>query len=96
MSAWFVITAHTGEIIDDDLEAMTVTSTKYRLIGVVVHSGQASGGHYYSYIFHRYICFLMIHHTASTILLILNVDFKSENCLLIQFSNAVGINQGII
>ncbi|XP_025080256.1 LOW QUALITY PROTEIN: probable ubiquitin carboxyl-terminal hydrolase FAF-X [Pomacea canaliculata] len=42
-----------GEIIDDDLEAMTVTSTKYRLIGVVVHSGQASGGHYYSYIFHR-------------------------------------------
>lgn len=28
-------------------------STKYRLVGVVVHSGQASGGHYYSYILHR-------------------------------------------
>ena len=28
-------------------------STKYQLIGVVVHSGQASGGHYYSYILHR-------------------------------------------
>ena len=25
-------------------------NTKYRLVGVVVHSGQASGGHYYSYI----------------------------------------------
>jgi uncharacterized UBP type Zn finger protein len=25
-------------------------STKYRLRGVVVHSGQASGGHYYSFI----------------------------------------------
>ena len=25
-------------------------STKYQLRGVVVHSGQASGGHYYSFI----------------------------------------------
>ena len=25
-------------------------STKYRLRGLVVHSGQASGGHYYSFI----------------------------------------------
>ena len=25
-------------------------STKYRLRGIVVHSGQASGGHYYSFI----------------------------------------------
>ena len=29
--------------------------TKFRLVGVVVHSGQASGGHYYSYILHRYV-----------------------------------------
>jgi len=28
-------------------------STKYRLRGVVVHSGQASGGHYYSFIYLR-------------------------------------------
>ncbi|KAK7089931.1 ubiquitin carboxyl-terminal hydrolase 9X-like isoform X2 [Littorina saxatilis] len=42
-----------GEIIDDDLEVAKLTSTRYRLIGVVVHSGQASGGHYYSYILHR-------------------------------------------
>ena len=28
-------------------------STKYKLVGVLVHSGQASGGHYYSYILHR-------------------------------------------
>lgn len=41
-----------GEIIDDDIENKE-QSTKYKLFGVVVHSGQASGGHYYSYIFHR-------------------------------------------
>lgn len=29
-------------------------STKYRLRGIVVHSGQASGGHYYSFIQVRY------------------------------------------
>ena len=29
-------------------------STKYKLRGVVVHSGQASGGHYYSFIHLRY------------------------------------------
>ncbi|XP_055334947.1 probable ubiquitin carboxyl-terminal hydrolase FAF-X [Paramacrobiotus metropolitanus] len=27
--------------------------TKYRLVGIVVHSGQATGGHYYSYILDR-------------------------------------------
>ena len=42
----------TGEIIDTDCDDKG-QSTKYRLIGVVVHSGQASGGHYYSYINHR-------------------------------------------
>lgn len=41
-----------GEIIDDDIENKE-QSTKYKLFGVVVHSGQASGGHYYSYILHR-------------------------------------------
>ena len=28
-------------------------STLYRLVGIVVHSGQATGGHYYSYILDR-------------------------------------------
>lgn len=28
-------------------------SSRYRLVGVLVHSGQASGGHYYSYVIHR-------------------------------------------
>lgn len=54
-----------GEIIEDD-DAIEMTgktktptdeeapkSTIYRLMGVVVHSGQASGGHYYSYIMPR-------------------------------------------
>ncbi|XP_041351568.1 probable ubiquitin carboxyl-terminal hydrolase FAF-X isoform X2 [Gigantopelta aegis] len=40
-----------GEVIDDEEEKPQ--STKYRLIGVVVHSGQASGGHYYSYIYYK-------------------------------------------
>lgn len=30
-------------------------SSKYRLRGVVVHSGQASGGHYYSFIYLRLV-----------------------------------------
>ncbi|TRY97210.1 hypothetical protein DNTS_013712 [Danionella cerebrum] len=31
-------------------------SSRYRLVGVLVHSGQASGGHYYSYIIQRNGC----------------------------------------
>lgn len=42
----------TDENEEIDEKAGTVC-TKYRLVGVVVHSGQASGGHYYSYILHR-------------------------------------------
>ena len=52
----FVVT-FTGEVISDDGEEpckeTEEESTKYRLVGVVVHSGQASGGHYYSFIQHR-------------------------------------------
>lgn len=51
-----------GEIIDDELVACddeTFISganecTKYELCGIVVHSGQASGGHYYSYILYQH------------------------------------------
>ncbi|XP_066599991.1 ubiquitin carboxyl-terminal hydrolase 9X [Prorops nasuta] len=43
-----------GEVIDCDYEeSIKTTCTKYQLSGIVVHSGQASGGHYYSYILHR-------------------------------------------
>jgi len=45
-----------GEIIDDNDEGDDKSrhvSTKYKLVGAVIHSGQASGGHYYSYILHR-------------------------------------------
>ncbi|KAF5307812.1 hypothetical protein FQR65_LT06684 [Abscondita terminalis] len=43
-----------GEVIDCDLDASSKdVCTKYRLSGIVVHSGQASGGHYYSYIRHH-------------------------------------------
>ncbi|KAK0096487.1 hypothetical protein PV326_005319 [Microctonus aethiopoides] len=43
-----------GEVIDCDYEEVNKeTCTKYQLSGIVVHSGQASGGHYYSYVLHR-------------------------------------------
>ena len=51
-----------GEVIDDDLSAYEDEETpvkkeeqctKYDLCGIVVHSGQASGGHYYSYILYK-------------------------------------------
>uniref|UniRef100_A0A8B9RCX2 ubiquitinyl hydrolase 1 n=1 Tax=Astyanax mexicanus TaxID=7994 RepID=A0A8B9RCX2_ASTMX len=36
------------------LESESGGSSRYRLVGVLVHSGQASGGHYYSYIVQRH------------------------------------------
>lgn len=45
-----------GEIIDCDYnESQAENHTEYQLTGIVVHSGQASGGHYYSYIQDRYV-----------------------------------------
>lgn len=45
-----------GEIIEDDFNVDNESCcTKYKLTGIVVHSGQASGGHYYSYILHRLV-----------------------------------------
>lgn len=43
-----------GEIADIDEGEDEAQPTKYQLTGIVVHSGQASGGHYYSYILHKY------------------------------------------
>lgn len=45
-----------GEVIDDDIDTSNGinTSTKYELCGIVVHSGQATGGHYYSYILYTH------------------------------------------
>jgi ubiquitin carboxyl-terminal hydrolase 9/24 len=42
-----------GEIADIDEGEDEAQPTKYQLTGIVVHSGQASGGHYYSYILHK-------------------------------------------
>lgn len=44
--------------VEDDEEAedpaiSSVYSTNYKLVGIVVHSGQANGGHYYSFIQNR-------------------------------------------
>lgn len=50
-----------GEITEDssitgseeDKKIKGTSNTKFRLVGIVVHSGQASGGHYYSYVLQR-------------------------------------------
>lgn len=51
-----------GEAIEEDLvvcedfehsQSGASNCTRYELCGIVVHSGQASGGHYYSYILHK-------------------------------------------
>lgn len=43
-----------GEVIDiEENPNENLTTTKYELTGIVVHSGQASGGHYFSYILHK-------------------------------------------
>ncbi|XP_057352255.1 probable ubiquitin carboxyl-terminal hydrolase FAF-X isoform X2 [Manis pentadactyla] len=44
-----------SQLIKQDVqsESETAVSAKYRLVGVLVHSGQASVGHYYSYIIQR-------------------------------------------
>lgn len=48
-----------GEIIDCDYDdSQDENHTKYQLTGIVVHSGQASGGHYYSYIQDKYVFIL--------------------------------------
>lgn len=39
--------------LEDHIDGSDPTTTKYQLTGIVVHSGQASGGHYFSYILHR-------------------------------------------
>ncbi|CAH7488181.1 probable ubiquitin carboxyl-terminal hydrolase FAF-X [Phodopus roborovskii] len=40
-------------IQNEQSETVTVESTRYRLVGILVHSGQANGGHYYSFIIQR-------------------------------------------
>lgn len=43
-----------GEIIDiEDSAYEQPATTTYHLTGIVVHSGQASGGHYFSFILHK-------------------------------------------
>lgn len=43
-----------GELMDEEAAESELGATRYRLTGIVVHSGQASGGHYYSYIYTRW------------------------------------------
>ena len=41
-------------VSEEDKKIKEVKSTEFRLVGILVHSGQASGGHYYSYVLQRY------------------------------------------
>lgn len=57
----YVFLAFKGEITEasvesgseEDKKVIGSSSTKFRLVGILVHSGQASGGHYYSYVLQR-------------------------------------------
>jgi ubiquitin carboxyl-terminal hydrolase 9/24 len=43
-------------VIDEnttDDQTTTNDSTRYKLVGIIVHMGQANGGHYYSFIQHK-------------------------------------------
>ncbi len=40
-------------VVEEDTNETSDQSCLYALSGIVVHSGQANGGHYYSYILHR-------------------------------------------
>ncbi|BES97389.1 ubiquitin carboxyl-terminal hydrolase [Nesidiocoris tenuis] len=42
-----------GEMDCEVADGSKEPTTKYNLTGIIVHSGQASGGHYYSYVLHR-------------------------------------------
>ncbi|CAG0878863.1 unnamed protein product [Darwinula stevensoni] len=44
-----------GDVIQDEEDLTSGRRcSRYKLTGIVVHSGQASGGHYYSYVLHRH------------------------------------------
>ncbi|KAM6149271.1 ubiquitin carboxyl-terminal hydrolase 9X-like [Rhynchocyon petersi] len=47
------LVSHLIQQHNEESRSKTSRSTKYRLVGVLVHSGQANGGHYYSYIMQR-------------------------------------------
>lgn len=51
--AWGLARAEGDASLWDGSEEQT-PETHYQLSGIVVHSGQASGGHYYSYVLLRY------------------------------------------
>ncbi|CAF4192094.1 unnamed protein product [Rotaria sp. Silwood2] len=41
------------ESADDNLKLINTNNngdTRYKLVGIIVHSGQANGGHYYSFV----------------------------------------------
>jgi ubiquitin carboxyl-terminal hydrolase 9/24 len=37
------------ESAGDDSKSVNI-DTRYKLVGIIVHSGQANGGHYYSFV----------------------------------------------
>jgi ubiquitin carboxyl-terminal hydrolase 9/24 len=38
------------ESTGDDSKLINNGDTRYKLVGIIVHSGQANGGHYYSFV----------------------------------------------
>ena len=42
------------ESADDDSKSSN-GDTRYKLVGIIVHSGQANGGHYYSFVQNKFV-----------------------------------------
>ena len=42
------------ESTGDDSKLLNNGNTQYKLVGIIVHSGQANGGHYYSFVQNKY------------------------------------------
>lgn len=54
-----------ASLLEGSVTGNSLPNTKYNLTGIVVHSGQASGGHYYSYILHRFVTFYLFFQTIT-------------------------------
>lgn len=42
-------------VIDETTDEDLSTITRYKLVGIIVHSGQANGGHYYSFVQQKFV-----------------------------------------
>ena len=66
-------------------------SQMYELVGIVVHSGQASAGHYYSFIKDKRCGYLWLHVVASSALLSLFVSLSLSLFLFLSLTHSLSL-----